>query len=172
MQLFTPAPSFDDPMGLLLACHGRILGHCDTLACLPGHLAEHGADDEARQAATRILRYFHTAAPQHHADEEENLFPWLTTHLDFPEPLHTTLRHLSLQHRNLEALWEDFAKELEEVAVGHGNTLSPDIFISTHRAHIAIENNEIFPVAARLLSPDILGEIGNAMRTRRAGAQP
>ncbi len=29
MQLMPkPAPGFDDPLGLLRACHERILGHC------------------------------------------------------------------------------------------------------------------------------------------------
>ena len=68
MQLFSTAPSFDDPIELLIACHNQTLEHCDTLARLPGHLSAHGSDDEARLAIKRILRYFHTAARLHHAD--------------------------------------------------------------------------------------------------------
>lgn len=172
MQLFSTAPSFDDPIGLLMACHNRILGHCDTLARLPGYLSAHGSDDEARQAIRRILRYFHTAARLHHADEEENLFPFLLAHFDFPIHLRASLRDLALQHRDLETAWEDLAKDLEDVSMDHRRTLSPERFISMHRAHIALENDEIFPIAARLLSVGMLDEIGSAMRTRRTGAKP
>jgi Uncharacterized conserved protein len=172
MQLFSTAPSFDDPIGLLMACHNRILGHCETLERLPGHLSAHGSDDEVRQAIRRILRYFHTAARLHHADEEENLFPLLLAHVDFPFHLRAPLRDLALQHRELEAAWEDLAKDLEDVSMGHRRTLSPERFISMHRAHIALENDEIFPIAARLLSVGILDEIGSAMRMRRSGVKP
>ncbi|WP_232821524.1 cupin domain-containing protein [Acidithiobacillus ferrivorans] len=63
------APSFDDPVRLLRACHERILGHCETLERLAEHLARVGADSEARLAAARIRRYFHVAGPAHHADD-------------------------------------------------------------------------------------------------------
>lgn len=172
MQLFSTAPGFDDPIGLLLACHGRILGHCETLERLPGHLAAHGPNDEARQAAGRILRYFHTAAPLHHADEEENLFPLLAVHPDFPESLRAPLQNLGAQHRVLEAAWEELAGGLEAVVAGRPAALAPEHFITMHRAHIALENGEIFPVAARLLPTDTLAEIGTAMRARRPGAEP
>ncbi len=172
MQLFSTAPGFDDPMGLLLACHGRILGHCETLERLPGHLAAHGPDDEARQAAGRILRYFHTAAPLHHADEEENLFPFLAAHPDFPESLRVPLQNLGAQHRAMEAAWRELARGLEAIAAGRPTGFSPEPFITMHRAHIALENGEIFPLAARLLTTDTLAGIGTAMRARRPGAEP
>ena len=172
MQLFSTAPGFDDPMGLLLACHDRILGHCETLERLPGHLAAHGPDDEARQAAGRILRYFHTAAPLHHADEEENLFPLLAAHPDFPESLRAPLQNLGAQHRAMEAAWRELAGSLEAIVAGRPAALSPELFITMHRAHIALENGEIFPVAACLLTPDTLAGIGAAMQARRHGAEP
>ena len=48
MSLFVTAPDFDDPIGLLLACHNKILSHCETLEQLPAHLVSHGPDEEAR----------------------------------------------------------------------------------------------------------------------------
>ena len=72
-----PAPSFDDPLGMLTACHRRIERNLATLARLQRHLPEHGCDADARAAARSILKYFDTAAPNHHADEEESLFPRL-----------------------------------------------------------------------------------------------
>jgi len=56
MQLMPkPAPGFDDPLGLLRACHERILGHCDTLERLESHLRQHGADQDAQEARQSIL---------------------------------------------------------------------------------------------------------------------
>jgi|GEM_PF-2722120 len=71
------APAFDDPLGMLLACHRRIERQLATLARLQRHLPEHGCDVDARAAARGILRYFDTAAPSHHADEEVSVFPRL-----------------------------------------------------------------------------------------------
>ena len=69
------APTFDDPLEMLHACHGRILGQCDTLKKLTAYLPVHGCDQQARQAAQNILRFFDSAGHFHHQDEEENLFP-------------------------------------------------------------------------------------------------
>ena len=71
------APGFDDPLGMLSACHGRIERQLATLERLQRHLPEHGCDVDARAAARGILRYFDTAAPNHHADEEASVFPRL-----------------------------------------------------------------------------------------------
>ena len=72
------APSFDDPLGMLRACHGRIERQLVTLGRLVRHLPEHGAGcRRARRGARAILRYFDTAAPNHHADEEASVFPRL-----------------------------------------------------------------------------------------------
>ena len=60
---------------MLAACHLRIEQQCSTLRRLVPHLLAHGADSQARQAAASVLRYFQTAAIDHHADEEEDLFP-------------------------------------------------------------------------------------------------
>ena len=42
---------------------------------LRDHLRAHGADEQARQAARDVMRYFDQAAPQHHQDEELHVFP-------------------------------------------------------------------------------------------------
>ena len=74
------APGFDDPLAMLVACHRRIERELATLGRLQRHLPEHGCDDDARAAARAIMKYFDGAAPNHHADEEESLFPRLQAH--------------------------------------------------------------------------------------------
>src|SRR5512137_386080 len=71
------APGYDDPLGMLAACHRRIERQLGTLERLQRHLPVHGCDADARAAAAGILRYFDNAAPHHHADEEDSVFPRL-----------------------------------------------------------------------------------------------
>lgn len=162
-----PAPGFDDPLGLLRACHDRILGHCRTLERLAEHLDRHGPDGEAREAASRVLRYFQVAAPHHHADEEADLFPFLRAHPGLPGPLRVAMDNLVAQHRQIEARWRELEKALEAVARGEGAALAIEPFVSMNRAHIVLENAEILPTAARLLDTDQLAALGEAMRARR-----
>ena len=164
----TPAPSFDDPVGLLLACHRRIEKHCDILERFPEHLERYGVDSELRTAAARILRYFDLAGPAHHADEEFALFPWLLVHPDFPEFLRAPLRNLTAQHRQLEEAWQNLAEDLRDlVATKKIRALRLEPFITMNRVHIALEDGEIFPLARQLLDPDSARAIGETMLQRR-----
>ena len=71
------APGFDRPIAVLKHCHDRIRKQLATLEKLLAHLPRHGADEQARQAAAAVMKYFDQAAPLHHADEEQNLLPML-----------------------------------------------------------------------------------------------
>src|SRR5262249_62212944 len=75
----TLAPRFDEPLELLEACHARIETQLAMLERLVTHVAQHGCDLGAREAARFIMRYFDTAGVQHHRDENEDLFPLLRT---------------------------------------------------------------------------------------------
>ena len=74
---YSPGASTEAPLEMLAACHGRVHKQCETLGRLAAHLPTHGSDTAAQQAATAVMRYFDTAARDHHADEEEDLFPAL-----------------------------------------------------------------------------------------------
>ncbi|MCB1958559.1 MAG: hemerythrin domain-containing protein, partial [Rhodocyclaceae bacterium] len=71
----TPGAGFDQPFELLSACHDRVQRSLDLLRRLQDHLAIHGADGQAQDAARDVLRYFDIAAPLHHDDEERHIFP-------------------------------------------------------------------------------------------------
>lgn len=162
-------PSYDDPLGLLRACHDRILGYCDTLERLAEHLVELGANGDARLAATRIRHYFRVAGPEHHADEEQQLFPWLLAQPDFPQLLRAAVKNLATQHRDLEAAWQVLDADLALVEREElPEMLHLEPFISMNRAHVALENGEIFPIAEKLLDEDEARQLGSAMAKRRA----
>jgi hypothetical protein len=50
--------------------------HCASVRRIVPHLLARGVV-EARSVATRLMRHFDSAAMEHHADEEDDLFPAL-----------------------------------------------------------------------------------------------
>jgi len=172
-----PAPAFDDPVGLLLACHQLILQHCAILERMPAHMEAKGVDAELQLAATRILRYFEISGPEHHADEELGLFPYLAAQPSCSAELRTSLGRLVEQHREMERAWQELAEDLRTLAAsGKPVILRFEPFVRLNRAHIVMENEEIFPVARKLLDENAARSLGRAMAERRglvgALAQP
>lgn len=169
-----PAPGADDPLALLSACHGRIARQCATLARLAAHLPEHGSDAVAQTAAASVSRYFETAAAHHHEDEEDDLFPALIESMAGSDAgcLHALVQGLLMEHRQLAALWEPLRHTLSEIAAGRPAALPPQqvqAFTDAYAAHIRREEDELLPMAARLISDDTLAGIGQAMKARRGG---
>jgi hemerythrin-like domain-containing protein len=168
-----PSAGFEVPLEMLSACHTRIERQCATLQRLVAHLARHGADDEARSAAAAVMRYFDTAARDHHADEEQDLFPALIESMAGSDAvcLRELTSSLAVEHRELEARWRRVRAVLERVVAGdEGARLDAaevDALVGLYQRHIAREESELLPMAARLLSDDELQRIGRAMRERR-----
>jgi hemerythrin-like domain-containing protein len=168
------APTFDDPLEMLLACHGKILRQCDTLRKLAAHLHTHGCDAQAQQAAQGILRYFDSAGQFHHQDEEENLFPALRDSGE-PAQVDALLQHLLKEHVVMLAAWGELRAVLQQLAAGTNVPLDEALtskFIDAYTEHIAVENSELLPLAARLLSPVQLRQIGIRMAERRGASFP
>jgi hemerythrin-like domain-containing protein len=168
----SPSASFEAPLEMLYACHQRIHKQCATLRRLVPHLATHGADAQAREAAAQVLRYFDTAAVHHHADEEQDLFPALLESMAGSDAvcLHQLIDGLMTQHRELDARWREVKRVLDGIAAGDNVALEAaavDALAEAYAAHIAREEGELLPMAARLLDDDALQRIGAAMRERR-----
>jgi hemerythrin-like domain-containing protein len=162
------APSFDDPLGMLRACHGRIERQLTTLERLARHLPEHGADADARAAAHAILRYFDLAAPNHHADEEASVFPRLITRV--PEARDLIARLEADHHGTFAPLWRKLRPLLAGIASGQRANLPPALVRAVREAydaHIAIENDELLPLCAEALAPEEIAAIGAEMAARR-----
>lgn len=174
----TPAAATTEvPLEMLSACHGRVQTQCETLQRLCDHLPHHGADSAAVQAAEAVLRYFRQAAPHHHADEEADLFPALLDAATGDE--HAGVRRLTRtlvqEHRALEGLWHRLEGELQRVCAGEATALARDTvdaFVVAYTQHIEREENELLPLAARLLDATALARVGVAMRERRGIGAP
>jgi hemerythrin-like domain-containing protein len=168
------APGPDDPLALLSACHGRIARQCATLTRLAAHLPAQGSDAAAQTAAASVARYFDTAAAHHHEDEEADLFPALIESMAGSDAgcLHALVQGLVAEHRRLADLWTPLREVLSEIATGRPAALPAaqvQAFTEAYAAHIQREEDELLPMAARLISDDALADIGQAMKARRGG---
>ena len=162
------APTFNTPLEMLRACHGRIMDQCSTLHKLLQHLPEHGSDVQARQAAQAILRYFDTAGQYHHQDEEEDLFPLLLA--TNSSEAHALVNHLLDDHRVMNAAWQTLRLRLLAIAKGKSDMLESSVvehFVNAYTLHITLENSQLLPLAEQLLNQQQLQELGNKMAARR-----
>jgi len=157
-------PGFDDPIGLLRACHEKMLHHCDLLDGLVGR---DDIDSDAREAARNITRYFTRSAAQHHRDEEEDIFPRINRlSLKTAELIH----NLKKEHEILDALWiklEPGLKRLPDDGFSDDFRQAAAEFTALYRQHIGQENRELLPLAANSLSAQVLKEVGESMARRR-----
>lgn len=171
-QLFPDAaPGFDNPLGMLRACHQRILRQCDTLRKLAAHLKTAGADTDARKAAEQVLRYFTVAGKHHHEDEERDIFPRLNrVSLKMADTIHA----LKTDHVEMARLWSELEPKLRRPdAIEDLDAFAALVedFNAIYRRHIEREDTEFLVQAQHILSSKQLQEIGKAMAERR-GVQP
>lgn len=106
-ELPATAPGFSQPLEMLKACHERIRSQCESLVALAGHLRSHGHDARAREAAGALVRYFDTAARNHHEDEEDDLLPRMVTAATLGRGSRLTrmVAELVNEHRQMERAW-------------------------------------------------------------------
>ena len=175
--LHDTAPDFDQPVAVLKHCHGRIRKQLATLEKLLAHLPEHGADEQARQAAGAVLKYFEKAAHLHHEDEEQDLIPMLRAVAQGEDA--ATLQALApviLQdHKDMDAIWQDLHEQLTAIAEGSGAQLSSSTvqrFSQRYLNHMEREESTMAPMAVRLFSPQQMVQLGQAMQRRRGIAPP
>lgn len=172
-SLIPVAPGLDEPIEMLGACHERVLAQLRTLERLAPWMREHGADEQARQAAGAVMRYFDVAGVNHHLDEEEDVLPALRgARVD--EATRGEIEALSdwviADHQRLYAAWSAMRARLE--AVGSGTCIRLDdlevaAFAAAYRAHIEREEAELLPLARRVLDEATVERISHAMTQRR-----
>ena len=171
-------PDFTNPLGLLVHCHERIEGQLSTLE---------RAADVLRAVDTRSLprifaaidaacAHFAIAGVKHTEDEEISLFPRLRGRGGAgAEEALAAITKLESQHRiaeRLHAELDEFVRSLPRDGSADGKDL--DRFSAAvaelttlYRPHIELENNFVFPVAARVLPANEIQALGEEMRARR-----
>jgi hemerythrin-like domain-containing protein len=169
-----PAAGVEAPFELLAACHDRVRRSLDLLERLQIHVATKGCDDDARSAATDVMRYFDIAAPLHHQDEELHVFPVVLRGQDI---FHQALvRKLQLEHIEMHNRWQVARRVLERIAETYSPNAPPlheeqlqalHSFLTLYSDHMENEEFHIYPAAASQLSPGEVATMGTEMGARR-----
>jgi hemerythrin-like domain-containing protein len=172
-----PLADFTNPIEMLKDCHRRIEHFLDTLRTLERTYRERALDDAGRRALEWAVNYFANFAPRHTADEEESLFPRLR-HSEDPD-VRASLANidgLEHDHRRCEechALVDQRIRQwLRAGELGSAERLelrgALDELAAIYAAHIQLEEQQVFSLAARILTTDQVSEIGHEMKARRA----
>lgn len=163
--------SFANPIGMLSDCHRRIERFLKTLEALANH--EGVLNAEYRNALQTALEYFRSASPRHTADEEEDLFPMLRVKerpeiAEALERLEGDHAQVSAWHREVEDLFERWIREARLSAPETARLKKLLKSLSDlYTAHIAVEEDSIFPLAQAELSAQDKKAMGRRMAARR-----
>lgn len=167
---------FTQPIELMMDCHRRIEHFLGVLEAVGERLGRTELTTEGRRALETALEYFRTAAPRHSADEEESLFPRLRSLArDDVRPLLDGAARLEREHRAAEEVHERVdrlgCRWLQDGRL-HSDDLSAFLgdlrsLRALYAEHIAFEDEQLFPAAARLLNQSAIAVIGREMAARR-----
>jgi hemerythrin-like domain-containing protein len=166
------APTFDEPLEMLAACHERIEAQLGTLEKLIEHVSTKGADAAAREAATQVMRYFDTAGTDHHRDEDEDMFPLLRHHAaerQRPE-VSAVINGLEEDHSTMDTQWSRLRERLDAIAAGRDTRLAAEDvapFAWLYRRHMEKESALVLPFAREAISETERVELGRRMAARR-----
>ena len=141
-----------DPFEMLERCHRRLE---ETLATLR---------TPSRQALDEALAFIDRAVKRHEDDEEQSLFPRLSR---VPQ-LAGLLDRLTVQHRDQTAIIGEL-RALMDAAQPDDAKLADVVarLDAAYRAHIALEERELFPAARAAFDADDLGGMASEMDARR-----
>ena len=171
-----PDSGFDDPIGMLKDCHRRIERYLHILCLVAKRAQRRTLTQEESAAITSALDYFRIGGQRHNADEEESLFPRLRVQTDTnAQEALVKIDSLEIDHRTADYL-HTLTGRLYEAWIEHGSLSAAEnrqLLDATQRlaqlykAHIALEEEVVFPLAGSLLDGDALGAIGEEFRKRR-----
>lgn len=170
-----PSPTFEQPLELLSDCHRRVESFLRALIIVAEQAKGGTLDARQREALETALRYFREAAPKHTADEEESLFPRMRALGDKAREALAKIDALEADHVAAKCdhdLIEQLGKKWLRSGALHADetqalTAALRNLQSIYENHIAIEDNEVFPLAAKVVSAEELAEVGKEMAARR-----
>lgn len=173
-----PDHDFDEPIGLLSDCHRRVERFLAQLLAVAEACRGEQLAPREREALATGLRYFQQAAPLHTADEEASLFPRLRAAGRSGAPCDSVLaalQRLESEHDDADAGHAE-VDELGKRWLSEGTLEPADAARLVKRlrelrafyaTHIALEDEYLFPMAARVLSAAEIESVGREMAARR-----
>ena len=166
------AAALEGPAALLLGCHQRIRHFTGMAVCL--------ADNPAAPAAEAIVGYFTIALPLHEADEDESILTRLRHAVPAGDIVAKSAETMVNQHRAIDELlqtilplWQTVESRPVELI-----ELAPELKRLTNRlrlhlaAHLAMEEDVIFPALEKLLSAGERRAIEKEMQARLIKKNP
>lgn len=171
-----PLAGFDRPIEMLMDCHRRIEHFLDVMIRVVELYSGRALDADGRRAIEASRQYFAHSAPHHTADEEQSLFPRMQSagaseaiegrQLDRLRRDHETAEKL---HKRIDQLLDEWVASGKPLPESKRDSLREDLteVRGLYADHIGVEEQQVFPLAARLLGDRELREIGTEMRTRR-----
>jgi hemerythrin-like domain-containing protein len=172
-----PSAGFDAPLDMLHACHDRVRRSLDLLRKVCERVQDRHIDEAVHSAAADVLRYFDKAAPHHHEDEEQHIFPRVLSATQDAAVRNAVLQ-LQADHQAMEALWARLRTPLAALASGYPEGFGASQIDLAHRfcdlydAHARTEERLVFPIARELLGDEDLLKIGEEMAGRRGARKP
>jgi len=165
----------DDFFACLVQDHARIEVRLRALeraagAVAGGEVGRVAGDTPALEVLAATLRFFATEGARHEAHEEQTLFPRLRALPEFKQ----ILSALRFQHEMNAAEGKTLSECALRFAPGSERELRRLVhrFAEMHRGHAVAEERALFPLAATMLPPQVVVEMGREMqaRNRAAGA--
>lgn len=171
-----PESDFSEPLGMLSDCHKRIQHFLRDLTRLAETAVDTKLEPADRASLQRALQYFRESGPRHTADEEESLFPRLRSMKDDRaaaalakvDELEADHERANEGHRLVDAIGTDWlASGILSAEKRARLTAEMKRLAELYEHHIAVEDNEVFPAASRLISAQDKAVIGREMAVRR-----
>ena len=141
----------NQPFAALDSCHQQIQSHLTQLEALLQQLEQGRADAASRKVALEIAIFFDTVARQHHADEEESMFPGMVKRGNAERV--AQIRSLIEDHFWIEKYSHDLTPMLRalggsEVSVASAELIKVGrLFHELCQRHIEFEETMIYPQA-------------------------
>lgn len=168
---------FNEPLGLLSDCHRRIEYFLEVLIAVDAENSGGPLTADRRSELEGALRYFAVGAPRHTRDEEESLFPRLRDSTDpraveaiaLVDRLEHDHEEADEHHATIDTLVKQWLAD-DRLTVEQAAELRYRLarLRRLYARHIAIEDRELFPTAARVLDAGTIREIGQEMAARRS----
>lgn len=169
-----PDAGFNDPIGMLKDCHRRIEHFLHILHQVCRRAQGRALSAEEHDAVQAAIRYFQQSGPRHNEDEEESVFPRMRAResnapSEDMQRLEAEHQEAARYHLETDELYEQWMTQGILSGGDYERLLKlTERMQDLYAEHIRIEEEIVFPRAAKLFDKPVLDEIGAEFKARRA----
>lgn len=168
----THSDSSDEPLTDFSDCHVAITRNLELLKSLAS--TEITDSKETRKTAKSLLSFFKATIPEHHGDEEEELFPAVRDCAAAgreAEKSRLMIDQLIIEHRQLEALWAVLSPQLKQLSKGNTASLNCETALKLahdYAAHARFEEEVFLPLSEKILKNNGMSALGLSLHMRHS----